>query len=106
DVLAAQLEAPRIVEADGANLLDDLVERGRGPTLPIARRLRLARRRHELRMPAVEEERQIGMAAPGLDAPRNDGVEIPRSPAIVHRPLRDIRLGVDAELPPLLRDHR
>ena len=49
---------------------------GVGPALPVARRLRLAGGGDELRMPAVEEERQVGMAAPGLDAPGDDRLEV------------------------------
>src|SRR6266568_5906285 len=85
DELAAELEALWIVKADGADLLDALVELRRGPALPIARRLRLAGRRHELRMPAVEKKRQVRVPAPGLDAPRYQGVEVAAGAAVDQR---------------------
>ena len=53
----------------------------------------------------VEEERQVGVAAPGLDAPRDHRFEVAGGAAIVHDALRHDGAGIDAELPPLLRDH-
>src|SRR4029077_13698439 len=88
-----------------ADLLDDLVELGIAPALPVARRLRLAGRGDELRMPAVEEERKVGMAAPGLDAPGDHRLEIAGSAAVEHAALRHHGRGVDAEFAPLLGDH-
>src|SRR5581483_231988 len=105
-VFAAELDALRIVERRLARLLDDLVELRIAPALPVARRLWLARGRHELRVPAVEEERQVGMAAPGLDAPRHHRLEIAGLPAVDHAALGDHGGSIDAELTPLLDDHR
>src|SRR5438552_15095183 len=45
------------------------------------------------------------MTAPRLHAPADDGVEIAGSAAVVERALRHHGRGVNAELPPLLRDH-
>src|SRR5579883_2354666 len=45
DVVATELDALGIVEADLARVLDDLVELRVAPALPVARRLRLAGRR-------------------------------------------------------------
>ena len=45
------------------------------------------------------------MAAPGLDAPGDHGLEIAGRAAVDHAALRHHRRGVDAELAPLLGDH-
>src|SRR5262249_61323207 len=59
----------------------------------------------ELRMPAVEEERQVGMAAPGLDAPGDHRLVVAGGAAVEHAALRHHGGSVDAELAPLLGDH-
>ena len=46
------------------------------------------------------------MPAPGLDAPADEGVEVARAAAREQSALRGIDLGIDAELAPLLHDHR
>src|SRR5919106_119133 len=96
----AQFDAARILEVDRADLLDDRVDLGMRPALPVARRLRLAGIGDELGMPAVEEERQIGMAAPGLDAAGHDGLEIAAVATRHQRALGDVDGRVDAELTP------
>ena len=79
---------------------------GFAPTLPVARRLHLAWGCDELRMPAVEEKRQIRMAAVSLDAPGNQSLEIASDASVQHRgALGDFSLRIDTELTPLLDDH-
>ena len=103
--LLPKLDAARIVEVDRADLLDDLVQLGVRPALPVARRLPLAGLGDELRVPTVEEERQVGVASPGLDRPADLGLEIAVEHLVpnlwIHSAGR-----IDAGLDPLLHDDR
>src|SRR5690606_39379242 len=95
-----KLNPLRVVEFHLADLLDDLVELRRRPALPVARRLDLACRGDEVGMPAVEEEREVGVTAPGFHAPADRNFKV-----TTVAPREESRLGVlhrdvDAEIAP------
>src|SRR3546814_3996643 len=69
DVCSSDLIGIVIGELGHPHRLDDLVEFRVAPALPVARCLALAGLGHIVRMPAIEEEGQVGVAAPGLDRP-------------------------------------